>query len=76
MGSVNRDFVFAELQAGEQTHNSHLDMHTVIHMGRGSALRTVQAKHRRHACTCKRSMHTLTYTLNKLNAIWKTVVRM
>lgn len=23
MGSVNRDFVFRELQAGKQTHNSH-----------------------------------------------------
>lgn len=28
MGSVNRDFVFTELQAGEQTHNSHMDSHT------------------------------------------------
>lgn len=26
MGFVNRDFVFTELQAGKQTHNSHMDM--------------------------------------------------
>ena len=31
MGSVNRDFVFTELQAGKQTHNSHMDKHTDKH---------------------------------------------
>lgn len=31
MGSVNRDFVFRELQAGRQTHNSHMDAHRDKH---------------------------------------------
>lgn len=35
MGSVNRDFVSTELQAGEQTHNSHMDMHTDVHTEEG-----------------------------------------
>lgn len=31
MGSVNRDFVFTQLQNGEQTHNSHMDTHADVH---------------------------------------------
>lgn len=34
MGSVNRDFVFTQLQDGEQTHNSHMDTHTDVHAAR------------------------------------------
>lgn len=31
MGSVNRDFVFTQIQAGVQTHNSHIDTHADVH---------------------------------------------
>lgn len=31
MGSVNRDFVFTQIQAGVQTHNSHMDTHADVH---------------------------------------------
>lgn len=40
MGSVNRDFVFTELQAGEQTHNSHMDTHTDLHTSEWEGERT------------------------------------
>lgn len=31
MGSVNRDFVFTQVQASVQTHNSHMDTHADAH---------------------------------------------
>ena len=43
MGSVNRDFVFRELQAGKQTHNSHMDAHTDIHYKEERGKRTYMA---------------------------------
>lgn len=35
MGSVNRDFVFTQIQAGGQTHTSHMDTHADVHAGGG-----------------------------------------
>lgn len=45
MGFVNRDFVFTELQAGKQTHNSHMDMRADVRTreGMGKEHCTVQA---------------------------------
>lgn len=43
MGSVNRDFVFRERQAGQQTHNSHMDAHTDIHYKEERRERTYMA---------------------------------
>ena len=52
MGSVNRDFVFRELQEGKQTHNSHMHAHTDMHAREGGGcisgrLHTVQPVHRK-----------------------------
>lgn len=53
MGSVNRDFVFRELQAGKQTHSSHMGAHTDIHVREEGGkriygrLHTVQPLHRK-----------------------------
>lgn len=44
MGSVNRDFVFTQIQAGLQTHNSHMDTHADVH---------VEGKGRRQVTYCK-----------------------
>lgn len=61
MGSVNRDFVFTELQAGEQTHNSHMDLHTDQREAGGGRLCTVQATDREVHVQRLRA-HTLTQT--------------
>lgn len=54
MGSVNRDFVFRELQAAEQTHNSHMDVHTDVHIG-GGVEHIWQVTHcTEHTRTCRR----------------------
>lgn len=55
MGSVNRDFVFTELQAGEQTHNSHMDSHTDQREGGAGYVLYRQQTER---CTCSGSVHT------------------
>lgn len=65
MGSVNRDFVFRELQAGKQTHNSHMDTHTDIH-ARGEGKRTYMAgcilySQYTEMHTCRGYMHTNTH---------------
>lgn len=47
MGFVNKDFVFTEVQAGKQTHNSHMymgaDVRTWGGRGKNSRFSTVQA---------------------------------
>lgn len=57
MGSVNRDFVFTQLQDGEQTHNSHMDTHADVHAvawGRGGGQVTYCNRvDRKHARTCR-----------------------
>lgn len=67
MGSVNRDFVFRELQAGKQTHNSHMDAHTDIQAREGGGaymagyiLYSHYAEKRSR--TCGGYMHTRTLT--------------
>lgn len=77
MGSVNRDFVFTELQAGEQTHNSHMDSHTDQREGRqgGGAERQVmyctgnRQGGARAAAPCTHA-HS-----DRLRTIWKTALQ-
>lgn len=73
MGSVNRDFVFRELQAGKQTHNSHMDApHTNIEEGGNEYI--WQVTYCTATCACRGYMQTLECS-DKLNAIWQTVLQ-
>lgn len=60
MGSVNRDFVFTQIQAGVQTHNSHMDTHADVHAeGKGGQLaycKAINRIDREHVHTCRCSM--------------------
>lgn len=81
MGSVNRDFVFRELQAGKQTHNSHMDAHTDIHAREERKQRIWQVsyctgdtqKSTRAEAACARKF-SLGYS-DEVNAIWQTVLQ-
>lgn len=71
MGSVNRDFVFTELQAGEQTHNSHMDSHTDQRGGERQVMYCTGNRQRgaRAAAPCTHA-HS-----DRLRTIWKTALQ-
>lgn len=71
MGSVNRDFVFRELQ----THNSHAhtqtQTYTAAHVAGYTLCRPYTGKQRPHVY----SVHIHTHTRTRVfNAIWQTVL--
>lgn len=75
MGSVNRDFVFTVLQAGEQTHNSHMDSHTDQRGEGGGGGRQVMyctgSNRQRDARAAAPRTHAHS---DRLRTIWKTAL--
>lgn len=58
MGSVNRDFVFRELQAGKHTHNSHMDARAYRHtLQRGGGMNIYGRLHTVQQIQRKAHMH-------------------
>lgn len=83
MGSVNRDFVFWELQEGKKTHNSHsmqTQKCTLERRGKSilqASIHTLQQYTDRRTCMCRDTCtrQSAIKCAVKLNTIWQTVLQ-